>query len=189
MWIDLSVQVPKAMWREIFRNEKMTSLGHLGTHFDVMNQDFQLANLRRRGRVFDVGAVRDRDVEVRDLGGGRIEEGDFVLLRTGFLQEAGYGTERYFRSHPQLSMQLIGLLLEKRVSLIGIDAAGIRRGAEHTPTDQHCADHGVFVVENLTNLDLLLQRSGGGAFEVLTFPIRFEGLSGLPCRVVAELPE
>jgi kynurenine formamidase len=80
---------------------------------------------------------------------------------------------------------LIDLLLAWHVGLIGIDAAGIRRGAKHTPADRYCAEHGVFVVENLTNLGLLLERPDA-PFEVLTFPIRFEGLSGLPCRVVAE---
>jgi kynurenine formamidase len=185
--LDLSVKVPRAMWREIFQNEKMTSLGHLGTHFDVADQEFRLANLRRRGRVFDVRGAAGRDVEARDLDAARIEKDDFILLYTGFLQQEGYGTPRYFRSHPQLSRELIELLLGKRVSLIGIDAAGIRRGAEHTPIDRSCAQRGVFIVENLTNLDLLLQKAGDAAFEVFTFPIHFEGLSGLPCRVVAEL--
>jgi kynurenine formamidase len=188
MLIDLTVKVTEERWKEVFRNEQMSSLGHLGTHFDVMDREFDLENTRRPGCVVEAAGIRGRDVEPRDLGDRQPRAGDFVLFHTGFLREAGYGTERYLRSHPQLSRELIDLLLDRRVSLIGVDAAGIRRGAEHTPTDRYCAKHGVFIVENLTNLDLLLERPGA-AFDVLTFPIRFEGLSGLPCRVVAELRE
>jgi hypothetical protein len=130
--IDLSVEVKLDKWKDIFRNEKMTSLGHLATHFDVLDREFQLANTRRRGQLVDVRGIRDRDSKARDL-------------------EAA-----------------------------GSEAAGIRRGAEHTPTDRHCADHGVFIVENLANPDLLLERARGGAFE---------GMSGLPCRAIAELRE
>jgi len=188
MLIDLTVTVEQARWEDIFRSEKMTSLGHLGTHFDVMDREFQLENIRRPGKLVEVSGIRERDIEIRDLGEAAIEPGDFVMFHTGFLREVAYGTERYFRDHPQLSRELIDWLLAQKVRLIGLDAAGIRRGAEHTPTDRYCADHGVFVVENLDHLETLLERVGGRPFEVFTFPIKFEGLSGLPCRVVAEIP-
>ena len=44
----------------------------------------------------------------------------------------------------------------EKISMIGVDFAGIRRGKEHTPKDQYCADRGVFVVENLCGLSRLL---------------------------------
>jgi kynurenine formamidase len=55
--------------------------------------------------------------------------------------------------------------------------------------DQHCADHGVFVVENLCQLGALLQGQKYGRFEIFTFPVKFEGMSGLPCRVMALVGE
>ena len=116
-----------------------------------------------------------------------IGKDDFVMFHTGFLKEVGYGTPDYFKSHPQLSLELIEFLIDKRVSLIGIDAAGVRRGDEHTKTDQFCSDNGVFIVENLDNLKFLLEKAGNDHFDVYTFPINFEGLSGLPCRVIAEV--
>ena len=45
------------------------------------------------------------------------------------------------------------LTFRKHVSLLGLDCSGMRNGAEHNVMDQHCADHGVFVVENMINLD------------------------------------
>lgn len=71
--------------------------------------------------------------------------------------------------------------------MIGIDTAGLRRGSEHRKIDQHCADHDVLVVENLVNLGELLKQSGGKSITVYTSPVNIGGLTGLPCRVVAEI--
>lgn len=74
-------------------------------------------------------------------------------------------------------------MLQKHVSLLGLDCSGMRNGAEHNVMDQHCADHGVFVVENIINLDQV----AGKHATFYTFPIRFACYSGLPSRVVAEV--
>ena len=71
------------------------------------------------------------------------------------------------------------------VSIIGADLAGIRRGKEHIPADQRCADRGVFVIENLCGLDALLFVSG--PITIHTYPARYTHMTGLPCRVVAEV--
>lgn len=60
-----------------------------------------------------------------------------------------------------------------------------RRGKEHTPKDQHCADRSTFVVENLTALHTVIEN--GGHFTAHTYPMNDEGITGLPCRVVAEV--
>ncbi len=167
----------------------MAAWGHIGTHFDVMNQEFSLENIRRHGKIIDVHKIRDRDIQIEDLQSIEINPNDFIIFHTGFLKEKSYGTPEYFKKHPQLSMELIRYLIEKKISLIGLDAAGVRRGAAHTKTDQYCADNGVFVIENLTNLGLLLKAVGSHPFTVYTFPLNFEGMSGLPCRVIAEIEQ
>ncbi len=187
MLIDLTLPVSQSLWEQALRNERLASLGHLGTHFDAMDRPFALENIRRRGRLVNARGSKDREIATADLGNLEIRPNDAVLFHTGFLKDVGYGKGEYFRDHPQLSMELIHHLLDARVSLIGIDAAGMRRGAEHTPTDQACADRGTFVLENLYNLDVLQQAAAGRPFTVYTFPLRFEGLTGLPCRVVAEV--
>ena len=108
----------------------------------------------------------------------------FIAFYTGFIEKEGYGTPRYFREHPQLSNELIDFLLQKNISIIGVDFAGVRRGAEHVPADQYCADRGVFVVENLCCLDALLSAD---AFTVCTYPLNAQGMTGLPCRVIARI--
>ena len=81
----------------------------------------------------------------------------------------------------------IHALLKRKVSIIGIDFAGVRRGKEHSLKDQYCADHQVFIVENLCNLKEILNRNSD--FTVHTYPMNYAGMTGLPCRVIAEFYE
>ncbi|MDL2327772.1 cyclase family protein [Ruminococcaceae bacterium OttesenSCG-928-A11] len=185
MLIDLTVKITPKMVTDAQGNEKKTLAGHLGTHFDVMNKDFPLEFTERAGIVFDVSGVCGRDIDVGDIDASRVKPDMFVAFHTGFIEREGYGSKAYFSQHPQLSNQLIDVLLDKGVSIIGIDCAGIRRGREHTPKDQYCADRGVFVVENLCNLPGLL--AVADAFTACTYPMNYAGMTGLPCRVVARV--
>ena len=185
MKVDVTLRITPKMTADAQGNEKKALVGHLGTHFDVMNKEFPLEYTERRGIVFDVSGVKDRDIDVDDVDLGRLEPEMFAAFYTGFIEEEGYGTKRYFTEHPQLSVALIEELLQRQVSIIGVDFAGVRRGREHTPMDQRCADRGAFVVENLCNLRKLVE--AGGAFTAHTYPMSYEGMTGLPCRVVAEL--
>lgn len=185
MLIDITLQITPSMASEAAENTHRSLVGHLGTHFDVMDQVFPLAYTNRRGIVFDVSSVRGRDIGVEDIAVGELGQDMFVAFYTGYIEEVRYGTKAYFSGHPQLSEELIDLLLDKGVSIIGVDCAGIRRGKEHTPKDQYCADRGTFVIENLCNLKAVID--GGSLFTAHTYPMNYVGITGLPCRVVAQL--
>lgn len=185
MLVDITLKVTPDMIKDVPGSVNKSLAGHVGTHFDVMNKEFPLEYTRRKGIVFDVSSIRDADICPEDISMEDVEEGMFVAFYTGFLAEAGYGSTPYFKNHPQLSQALIDGLLEKGVSIIGVDCAGIRRGAEHVPADQRCADKGTFVIENLCDLQELVSR--GGRFTANTYPLRYAGITGLPCRVVAEI--
>lgn len=187
MLIDLSVKVTKLIRKEATDNEKMVSLGHLGTHFDVMNKEFPIAYTKRQGIVFDVSGDINEDIDLRDDDLLKIYQDMFVAFHSGYIDQVDYGAGPYFKEHPQLSNSLIDRLLDKGVSIIGVDFAGIRRGKEHTPKDQYCADKGVFIVENLCSLAQVLNGEKFRNFIANTYPINFEGMSGLPCRVIAEV--
>jgi kynurenine formamidase len=189
MLIDLSVKVTKFARKQASDNEKMVSFGHLGTHFDVMNKEFPLSYVKREGIVFDVSGIKDRDIDLEDVDISKAKKDMFIAFYTGFIDKVEYGTKKYFKEHPQLSNKLIDKLLEKGISIIGIDFAGVRRGKEHTPKDQYCADKGVFIVENLCNLEKVLFNKKDNIFIANTYPINFDGMTGLPCRVVGELKE
>ena len=138
-------------------NEKKALVGHLGTHFDVMNKEFPLEYTRSKGVVFDVSEVTDRDIDVCDIDLDKVESDMFVSFYTGFIEKIGYGGKVYFTEHPQLSNELIDALL----------------------------DRGVFIIEKLCNLKAVLDN--GGHFLANTYPMNYVEMTGLPCRVVAEI--
>lgn len=185
MKIDITLKITPEMLNAAKENENKDLTGHLGTHFDVMDKEFPLEYTQRKAVVFDVSDIKNRDIDVCDIDLDKVGAEMFVAFYTGFSEREEYGTQRYFKEHPQLSNELIDVLLEKRISVIGVDFAGVRRGKEHTPKDQYCADRGVFIVENLCNLKAVI--STGGELVVHTYPMNFTRLSGLPCRVIAEM--
>jgi len=185
MLIDITLKITEQMIKDAMALERKELAGHLGTHFDVMNKEFPIEYTRREGVAFDVSMVKDRDISVEDIDADKINAGMFVMFYTGFIENVGYGEKTYFTEHPQLSKELINILLDKGVSLIGLDFAGIRRGKEHIPTDQDCADRGTFVIENLCNLKSLAENKS--LFTVNTYPLYCTHLTGLPCRVIAEI--
>jgi Predicted metal-dependent hydrolase len=187
MFIDITLKITPKMVADAQGNEKKTLVGHLGTHFDVMNKEFPLEYVERKGVVFDVGGIIDRDIDESDIDLAKVEKEMFVAFYTGFIETAGYGGKKYFTEHPQLSNGLIAELIARKISIIGVDFAGIRRGAEHTPKDQYCADRGIFVIENLCNLKTLLGDQASMNFTANTYPVNYAEMSGLPCRVVAKL--
>lgn len=140
MLIDVTLKITPKMIADAQENENKALVGHLGTHFDVMNKDFPLEYSRRNGVVFDVSQIKDRDISGGDIDLKAVKKDMFVAFYSGFIDSEGYGGKKYFAEHPQLSDELIDTLLDKGVSVIGVDFAGVRRGKEHTPKDQYCAD-------------------------------------------------
>ena len=185
MLIDITLGISKKMMENAMKNDKKALEGHLGTHFDVMDKVFPLEYTERKGIVFDVSSVKGRDIEISDIDISMAGADMFIAFYTGFIEDEGYGTLTYFTKHPQLSNELIEELLNRKISVIGVDFAGIRRGAEHTPKDGYCADRGVFIVENLCNLKEVLEH--GKTFTAHTYPMKFTESTGLPCRVIAEI--
>lgn len=185
MLIDITWKITPQIAKDALQTTDSSLAGHLGTHFDVMEEEFPLAYTQREGIVFDISSIRDRDIDVSDISLEKVEKDMFVAFYTGFIDEIGYGSKGYFSTHPQLSNELIDALLDRGVSIIGLDCAGVRRGPEHTPKDRYCAKKGTFIVENLCNLKTVLEN--GPRFKANTYPMNFVGITGLPCRVIARI--
>lgn len=161
--------------------------GHIGTHLDLMGKDYPEAYFVRKGRLFDVRGIAGRDIAVEDIDLSPVGEGEFVIFNTGCLASRAYGTKEYIFAPIQLSWDLIQSLTARQVSLIGVDLSGVRLPGEHPEADRLCAEAGTFIVENLYDLDGLGETAGCRPFAVHTYPLRLEGATGLPCRVIAEL--
>ena len=191
MRIDLTYQLSREKISELSatsdsRDKSLISFGHMGTHFDTMGKTFSLDYCECRGVIFDVSTLGERDIELADIDAGKISGGDFVLFCTGTSERYEYWSKDYSTHYPQLSWDVIKLLVDKKVHIIGIDARGLRKGAEHPEADKFCADNDVFIVENLVNLNKVVA-TGAQNFTVHTYPLNLVGFSGIPCRVVAEI--
>ncbi|MDO4275387.1 MAG: cyclase family protein [Eubacteriales bacterium] len=184
--VDLTVLITPKMVKDAQGNEKKALVGHLGTHFDVMDKTFPLGYTRRKAVVYDVSDVSGREIGVQDIDLSVLQEDMFVAFYSGYIDRVPYGSKEYFSDHPQLSNELLEVLTDKKISVIGVDFAGVRRGKEHTPMDQYCADKGVFVVENLCNLKDVLKGKKCVFFTANTYPMNYAEVTGLPCRVTAE---
>ena len=183
MLLDITLKITPEMAAEAVRVENTALAGHLGTHFDVMDKEFPLEYTEREGIAFDISDVTDRDIEISDIDIDKVKSGSFVAFYSGYIERVGYNEEGYFKNHPQLSDELIKALVERGVSIIALDFGGIRRTPEHIPADAYCAEHGTFVVENLIGLAPL----AGKSFKAHTYPLKLEGYTGIPCRVIAEI--
>jgi kynurenine formamidase len=188
MYIDLTLKFDRndAIFDDMKRDPReLFQSGHFGTHIDVhLKTSVPLEYMRSSGILMDVSHVTDRDIELSDFECNNIQEKDFVIFKTNMITRHAYGSKAYFLQHPQLSQAILDFLVAKKVALIGIDAAGVRRGGEHIVADKFCEAAGIYIVENLMNLDMLSQKKPG-RFSLTTAWIEIPGQTGLPCRVVA----
>src|SRR5688572_1364540 len=152
--------------------------------------------------VIDVSdkAAADRDYRVSaadvlafEARHGRIEPGTRVLVRTGwsrrwpdataYLGHATDATKLHFPSYGEEAARL--LVKERQVTLIGIDTASIDYGpTSDFPVHRIVAAANVPALENVTGLESLPPR---GAI-LIALPMKIEGGSGGPTRVVALVP-
>ena len=186
---------------------------HGGTHLDapvhfakagLSTDELPLENLIAPAVVIDVSAqaAADRDYrlsvdDVTDFESahGRVPAGAIVLVRTGWSRHwpdvraylgddtAGDASRLSF---PGFGADAARLLVdERRVTVLGIDTASIDYGqSSDFPVHRIAAAKDVAGLENLTNLD---QLPATGA-TLVALPMKIEGGSGGPARVVALVP-
>ena len=142
----------------------------------------------------DYRLTRD-DVAAFEKAHGRIAAGTIVLLRTGWStrwpdRKSYLGDDTpndASKLHfPSFGVEAARLLIqERRVSAIGVDVASIDYGpSQDFMVHRIAAAADVPGIENLTNLNLL---PATGAV-VFALPMKIEGGSGGPVRVIALVP-
>ncbi len=154
------------------------------------------------GVVLDMTAKADGEaVDVPDVEAelGRIchelAERDIVLVRTG--RDASYESPGYMALGPGVTAAATHWLYERGVRVMGIDAWGwdaplhmqaqqaLERDEPGVFWAAHQADLPYSQIERLVNLGELPPTG----FQVACFPLKIEGASAAPARVVALLPD
>jgi len=157
---------------------------HTATHIDLVfpHRRIEPQRMIGAGKLIDVTPADRRDIQLSEIEHEtEIEEGDFVLFRTGWSHFVN--TEKYY-DHPALSIRVIEWLISKKINAVGIDALGLGRGRNHGIYDRQLNSNGIFVIENLANLSAITRKK----FRIYCFPLRIENVDAIPARVVIELP-
>jgi kynurenine formamidase len=163
---------------------------HSGTHIDAPSHyiaggrsidTFAPDRFIAPGMVVDArGYAADAPIGAAVLDGYDLQPGMIVVIRTGW--EAFWQDARYFQ-HPYLSVDLAHALVERRVSLVAIDALNV----DSTPGGGESA-HAVLlgadllIAENLCNLDALIC---GQAYMFAIVPLLLHAADGAPARALA----
>ncbi len=155
---------------------------NMGTHIDVMGVDVFIENERliSEGIKFDVSSITDREIKLTDLDLSRVKEGVYVFFQTNY--DKYFEDEDKYNNHPEISMEVIEYLVDKKVNMIGIDALGLGRGRNHGLIDVYLGKHKSYTIENLANLDKIPEEG----FKVYCLPMKIEGIDGLPARILVD---
>lgn len=188
---------------------------HGGTHIDApihfaeggrTVDQMPLSQLTGPGFVIDVSRQSAADVDylvsVADLEAfeaehGRIPPGAIVLLNTGraklYPDPAAYmgtvdrGPEAVARLHfPGLGAEAAALLVARRIAAVGIDTPSIDRGqSKDFAAHVELMTHNIPAFENVADMSLLPPTGS----MIVALPMKIEGGSGGPLRIVARLSE
>jgi kynurenine formamidase len=200
MLIDLSLQIdenipvfpgdPPAKINQISTiaekgwNEKQLIItSHFATHIEapihmVENgktlSDYPIDSFFGEALVFDVRGQSIINVNV-DL----VKSHDIVFFRTDHVNHIHKGS--YFQKNPVISTDTIENLIEKDISILGIDSFT----PDNEPYSLHkkLFHHDIRIVENLTHLDQIPSQR----FFCYIFPLNIKEADGAPCRVVAQV--
>jgi kynurenine formamidase len=174
-----------------FSEKQITLCSHTGTHIDAPAHMLeggktldQLPIDRYSGRafVFDAAAIQKSCIDVQDLAPCRkaLEVSDFMLLHTGWSRF--WSDRKYFKGYPVLTEKAAAWLGGFGLKGIGVDAISADRDdSVDYPVHKLLFGRGMIVIENLTGLKELLNRS----FIFFCFPLKIEQAEGSPVRAAA----
>src|ERR1700722_16431726 len=119
MFMDLTLTVPAnfdftALADDQELIKKLLDDGHIGTHFDVVDKTFPIESFRTNGKIFDISQIRGREVEIADIAGQSIDEGDTIIFYTGYMKQFGYSRE-YAEYSAELSDETVEYLLSRKI--------------------------------------------------------------------------
>ncbi len=156
---------------------------HISTHVDAPSHmiedgktlsDFPINKFVGDAIVIDVRGQKNIEP---NLSG--VKEGDIVFFLTSHSDKA-YESD-YFENNPVITEKTAQKLIEKRISIIGLDS--------FTPDNEPYNVHKIFlkndvlIVENLIDLNKL----PGKRFQCFIMPMKITNADGAPCRVIGIL--
>jgi kynurenine formamidase len=172
--------------KDYHNNFRLQTGMHAGTHIDTpmhltestaLIDSYPIDRFTGKGCLLDVR--NQKYISYQNSFSDSIKNNDIVLLFTGHSEF--FGMPPYYQDNPVIDQNFAEFLIDKRVKIIGMDAPS----PDRFPFDIHklLFKHGILIIENLTNLKMLL---GCNSFEIFAFPLKMQADSS-PVRVVARV--
>jgi kynurenine formamidase len=167
---------------------------HAGTHMDApfhfgVSNDFideiKVNKFIGKAWVVSIPIIMDSQLlGIKDLKviADRIEEGDSLLLRTGWSQNVHL--PKYRNKLPRISEELANWCVEKKVKMLGVEppsVADVNNLQEVTRIHQILLAGGIIIIEGLINLEKIIKEQ----IFLMALPLKIKGGDGAPARVVA----
>jgi arylformamidase len=177
-----------------YTETRLNMLTHIGTHIDcpahLIEKGFTVDNVAS-GRFYGPGMVIDcrlgksgkiiRRSFLHQFE-NRLLEADFVLFCTGWSQL--WNTPKYNENYPMLDEDGAAYLATLNLKGAGFDTPSPDPvGSKELPIHHVLLGNNIFLIENLTNLGLLVDKS----FQFACFPLKIKNGDGSPVRAVAIL--
>jgi kynurenine formamidase len=151
---------------------------------------FPLEKFAGPGCVLDIPKGESEAVTVEDLEKSEVEirKGDMLFIYTAWDQHMGTLKYHY---HPYLTMEATEWLVDKGISVLGVDTMGPDDPMlKFTPNPKWPVHHllsknDILIVEGLGSM----KEDAGKRVIVYSFPLRLMTYKGIPARVVVELDE
>jgi arylformamidase len=171
-------------------NEKLLRLcTHTGTHIDAPSHminkgktidEFNISDFIGIATIIDVSNLSKVDIEDLIFYRERINNCDFVILRTGW--DRYWGSDEYLHAFPSLTEEAARWLCSFNIRGVGIDTISIDN-FDSIDFEVHntILSRGKIIIENLTNLDEVKEEE----FTFVATPLKIECGDASPVRAIA----
>ena len=177
--------------RDGFGELNMTMSTHTGTHMDAPSHiitggksldQLPLEQFIGKATVIDCTRVDSLSVEFLQSKEDKIKPVDFVLFYTSWQQK--WDTPHYLEDFPTLTKEAVEWLLKFPIKGLGFDAISPDKVSDAALPNHHLLlGNEVLIIENLTNLNLLIDQY----FEFNCIPLQIENADGSPVRAFARV--
>lgn len=158
---------------------------HVGTHMDAplhmiadgkKLSDYEPDKFFGNGHLIDARGVA---ISADLLNGHNIQQGDVVIVFTGFWEK--FGQPDYYEKYPEIGEDFAEKMVDFGVKFVGMDTPS----PDRAPYKIHkiLLSKDILILENLNNLEELLEFKD---FEIIALPAKFEA-DAAPVRVVAKV--
>lgn len=171
-------------------NEKLLRLcTHTGTHIDAPSHminkgktidEFNISDFIGIATIIDVSNLSKVDIEDLIFYRERINNCDFIILRTGW--DRYWGNDEYLHGFPSLTEEAAKWLCSFNIRGVGIDTISIDN-FDSIDFEVHntILSRGKIIIENLTNLDEVKEEE----FTFVATPLKIAYGDASPVRAIA----